>query len=365
MELRETREESCWKVELVAQERSLSRLWVADRLMRIGRAVVKVGGIAGVGTEPEYRNQGLARRVLEAAARLMEREGYEASFLFGIHDFYHRFGYSTCMPEHDLRLETREAERAQPGLRMRAARKADLPQLLRVYARGNDDRTASVVRPPSWGGFRMGSGFFVKASVQVAVDQRDRVRGYLVYDEVANRSRAAEVGGAGEEVFGGLMRFLARRAVSRRCEEVSASIPPDHPFTLYARQFGCRVETRSARNGGPMGRIVLLEPFMVRILPELERRWGIPVTGKPLGITTDIGSCALVPDQGRLRLLGRNPGGGGLRLSQEALMQLLLGYYGPEDLIAMGRLRMPASQLALARRLFPPQQAHMWWPDRF
>lgn len=203
MERREVREKwGDWKVEIVNGERSVSRCWIVDRQLRIGRCPVKVGGIAGVGTERDYRNRGLARQVMEGAVELMKREGYDASFLFGIQDFYHKYGFLTCMAERRLYVDTRSAERAENKGHTRPMKKGDIPQIARLYNRDNACRTASVVRDPrKWQGFRMGAQFGVDAAVQVVVDDRNRVRGYVVYDQVEHRVRAAEVGGDGEVVF--------------------------------------------------------------------------------------------------------------------------------------------------------------------
>lgn len=362
MELQEKRETNGWKVEIMREGRSISRLWIVDVRLRIGSSVVKVGGIAGVGTDRQYRNQGLARRVLEASLQLMRREGYEASWLFGIQDFYHKFGFATCMPEYNLRLDTRDAEGAPRKMRVRPHRKVDQGAIARLYNRENAARTGSVVRDPkAWKGVEMGSGFGVDAGVQVVVDGADRVQGYVVYDAALDRCRAAEVGGQGEEVFSTLLWFLARRGVALRREEVSLSIPPDHPFARYCRRFGCRVDTRYPRNAGPMGRIIHLSSFMQKLLPELGRRW---VGAQPLGIKTDLGTVVLQPQRGGLRLR-EGAGQGGMRLGQEVLMQLLMGYCTPEDLLAAGRLEAPRHCHALLGNLFPPTQAHMWWPDRF
>lgn len=362
MELQEKREEGGWKVELVREGRSISRLWIVDVQMRIGGSVVKVGGIAGVGTDRQYRNQGLASRVLEASLALMLREGYEVSMLFGIQDFYHRFGFATCIPEHNLRLDTRDAERAPKQLRLRPYRKTDRAAIARLYNRQNEGRTGSVVRDPrTWKGIEMSSGFGVDAGIQVAVDGADRVQGYVVYDAVPGRCRAAEVGGESEKVFDTLLWFLARRAVVLRREEISLSLPPDHPFAHHCRPLGCKVDTQYPRNAGPMGRIINLQRCMEKMLPELGRRWqGV----QSLGIKTDLGACVLEAQRGGVRL-GQVSFRNGMRLGQEALMQLLMGYCAPGDLLAAGRLQAPRHCHALLERLFPRTQAHMWWPDRF
>ena len=366
MELREIKEGRDWKIEIVEDGRSISRLWFGEYQMRIGSCAVKMGGIGGVGTDRKYRMQGLSRQVMEASVELMKREGYDTSFLYGIQDFYSKFGFATCMPERRLYLGTREGERAERMAKMRPMKKGDWAQVLRIYNRDNARRTASVVRDARiWGGFVMGSQFSVDAAVRVVVDDRDRVRGYVAYDDVEYRVRASEMGGEGEEVFSSILCFLARRAVKLRRQEISLSIPLDHPFALYCRQFGCRDSTHFGRNGGAMGRIINLLPFMEKVLPELALRWGTEDRDKRLGITTDIGSCVLQWQRGRLTLTAERLVGSQLRLKHDALLLLMMGYQTPDDLIATGKLKAPRRLFALLERLFPLQQAHMWWADRF
>ena len=47
------------------------------------------------------------------------------------------------------------------------------------------------------------------------------------------------------------------------------------------------------------------------------------------------------------------------------LTQLLLGYVAVEDLVGLGRLSGARPALQLMARLFPRQQAHLYWADRF
>ncbi|MBM3277672.1 MAG: GNAT family N-acetyltransferase [Candidatus Handelsmanbacteria bacterium] len=362
LELQEKGERDGWKVEFVREGRSISRLWILDVQMRIGSGIVAVGGIAGVGTDRDYRNQGLASRVLNASLALMRREGYDAFFLFGIPALYHRFGFATCMPEHNLCLDTREAERAPRTLRLRLYRKADRAAIARLYNRQNGLRTGTVVRDPrTWKGIPMGSGFGVEAGVQVAVDGKDRVRGYVVYDAVPDQCRSAEVGGEEAQVFDTLLWFLARRALALRREEISLSLPPDPPFALYCQPLGCQVDTRYLRNAGPMGRIINLESCLKKLLPQLGQRWQ---GAQSLGNTTDLGAWVLRAGWGGLQLKEESILKD-LSLKQEVLTQLLMGYHAPGELLAGGKLQAPRTCRALLERLFPPTQSHMWWPDRF
>jgi predicted acetyltransferase len=59
-----------------------------------GDAVLSVGGIGGVATDPEYRSGGLAGRNLEDSLDHMTRSGMDISILWtGINDYYRRWGW--------------------------------------------------------------------------------------------------------------------------------------------------------------------------------------------------------------------------------------------------------------------------------
>lgn len=365
MELRETREKGAWRVEVLDGDTSVSRCWVSDVVMRIGSCPVRTGGIGAVGTLREHQNRGLSRQVMEASVRLMQRERYGISFLHGIPDFYDKFGFITCMAEHGIAIDTRNAERVEGGAKIRGMKKGDLPQIARIYNRDNANRTGSVVRDPRrWDGFGVGTWWGVPTGVRVVVDGRDRVKGYTVFDAVEDRCRAGEVGGVGEEVFAAILRFLAQRAVKLRREQVSLYIPADHAFAIYCRQFGSRDSTLYPRNGGPMGQIIDLAVCLESVLPELAARWGSGDRRESLGIRTDIGSGTLRWDRGKL-VLEEGAGSGSVRLRQDHLMQLLMGYVRVEDLTHAGRIEMPRAKRALLERLFPLQHAQLWWADRF
>lgn len=365
MEMRETREESAWRVELMEGETSISRCWVVDRRLRVGRTALVTGGIGGVGTLEAHRHRGYSRQVLECAVKLMERERLELSFLHGIRDYYHRFGFVTCMAEHDFSLDIRDAERASKGAHTRSMRPGDRRRLIDLYNRDNLERTGSAMRDPkTWSGFGRGSSYWVKGGVQVVVDGSDRPIGYVVYDRIDDHCRAPEVGGQGEAVFTAILGFLARRAVRLRRERISFNLPLDHPFAVYCLDYGLQVSTLHPRNGGAMGRIVDLMACLRALLPELERRWGSQDRDLTLGLRTDLGTATLAWQQGRLTLesgVGRQA----VRLDQARLTQLLMGYIGVSDLVGLARLQGPRPLLALMERLFPRQQAQLWWADRF
>src|SRR5436190_18336966 len=79
------------RVDLRIDGRSVSRLWVVTITLQIGQATVRMDGIAGVGTETEYRRRGYSRRVMEATVERMRAGDAALSMLYGISDFYPKF----------------------------------------------------------------------------------------------------------------------------------------------------------------------------------------------------------------------------------------------------------------------------------
>ncbi len=61
--------------------------------------IVKMGGIAGVATAPEYRRQGHIRQIMDAHFSEMNRLGQKISVLYPFkQEFYERMGYSVIAP---------------------------------------------------------------------------------------------------------------------------------------------------------------------------------------------------------------------------------------------------------------------------
>ena len=89
-----------WKISLsIEDEDDVSRLWIFEHDMRCGSALLKMGGIGGVGTNEKHRMKGYSRHVMEDSTALMTEHGFDVAMLFGIANFYPKFGYATALSE--------------------------------------------------------------------------------------------------------------------------------------------------------------------------------------------------------------------------------------------------------------------------
>ncbi|MDO8434012.1 MAG: GNAT family N-acetyltransferase [Candidatus Binatus sp.] len=72
---------------LSLEEQLAGRLAILDREVSVGGAIVKVGGIGGVATKPQFRHRGVASAMLSRAAEFMKRDlGVEFGLLLCRHE---------------------------------------------------------------------------------------------------------------------------------------------------------------------------------------------------------------------------------------------------------------------------------------
>ncbi len=334
--------------------------------MRIGCARVRIGGIAGVGTRQEHRLKGYSSRVMHESTALMADHKCDIGFLYGIPDFYHRFGYGVGFADSKLYVGTGNLLRAGAIHPTQAMRKADGPAVARLYNRLNDLRTGTAVRPGGWRYFDISASFNKPGKAVLVLNRSGRITGYATYSVRDERFIVSEVGGTGNAVFETLAAVLGRRARRAGVERVQFHLPVDDPFGAFCARYGSRLEVEAPRNAGPMGRIIHLTQLMERLAPEFNRRLeasGFSWKGS-LAFQTDLGSVGL---KGNSASVAVTPGRSALKveLPQMALTQLALGYRSVDDVVYDAGVKIPSRALPVLEALFPKQDAYMWWSDRF
>lgn len=286
---------------------------IADRKMRVGCAVVNLGGIADVATHPDYRSRGFSTACLEDAIRFMEGNDYDLSMLFtGIQPFYRKLGwevfptyyetYSPLDPEvmlqrpladNDLRIEQFTKEQ-------------HLSFVSRIHDEFNRLRTGTIVRGVDHYGGTLhkcheSEGFLV---VLRGEDIVAYVRGGFGETSTVFEYGTSESGRAEGLLFG--LRELVQRAHAHGSTALNIiTMPPigsDDEFEFF--ETGCwdgaQVDVTERTN--MMFRLVDLNRFVIRILPVLRKsassnpmHVAFKVGGTMVGINSD-GSEVSVTD---------------------------------------------------------------------
>jgi hypothetical protein len=366
-EIRVTAGDGSFSHALLLHGEAVSELAVVDLTMRIGIASVRMGGIAGVGTDDKHRKKGYARRVLENCNVWMEENGFDCALLFGIPDFYHKFGYAVCLPQCRVEVATRAAERASGSLGVRLFTPDDLPALRAIYAATNADLTGSIVRGEKTRWFRKGTRYRMPVEVFVFTGEAGAIVAYAVRDATEDAVNIGEVGALRPEYYADVARWAADRAVELRRERVRFFVPPDSACAVWLTQYGAEQKLSYPGNADGMGRLLRLNDFFTKTLPEWTRRAraAAPLpAGTSLRLETDLGGVTLRWTGDAVTLEAAAQASGSVRLPQWRLMQLAMGYYGAELTLSLPEVQADGD-LLLLHTLFPRRLAFMWLADHF
>ena len=298
-----------WGITLSTEdEKDVSIVTLREYQMRFGSAPLKMGGIAGVFTKEKHRNNGYSRRIMEDIMGYMNENGFDVSMLFGIPNFYHKFGYATVIPETYVEFDTKDVPAAAPTYQIRKFQTEDAPKVVDLYSANNAERTGTPLRTEiGWKEFTPRGG--IRPDPYVVLDKANEVIGYFVCDGdnakkdmIERNCTLVDIGFQDRTIFQTIVHFLAHGVEYISAERIRCAIPADHPFAIFCRRYGCRTNTYTPKDHMGMMRIINQSSTLKKITGELEKRlqrsaelsqWN----GKIL-ISTDIGQDYLEIDQG-------------------------------------------------------------------
>lgn len=329
--------------------------------MRVGRSKVRVAGIGAVATDGLLRKSGLMRRTIRAALPAMREADYDLSVLFGIGDFYDKFGYCRAWPDRVIRLRCpRDLPRKNPPFRTRKLAKADFNERCRLYNRSSRGLTGTAVKPtyPTWD--------FSPGKIEGVKWHREdgRLAGYVVF-QIKKELVVRESAGPAADI----LAVIGEKARELHCHEVV--LPCVHPRSDLARAIhrgSYRLEQKFSRSGGAMIRTLELRGALAAIEGELSARLKDSVFSNYRG--------KLLLDDGRekaeLKLAGGKVSAG--RASgryrnairgRDEIAQLLIGTDAPDRVIYDASMRTTGDAAALAGVLFPAQEPTLAAMDHF
>jgi len=336
---------------------------VWDYRMRIGGATVRCAGIGGVATDADHRRKGHMARTAAYGVERLRARGYPLSILFGIDDFYHRFGYVPAWREaswHLLRKDLPPLAGRPPPLERASFAPSD--DVIRLHNQWNAGLTGTAVRPT------FTRGFFRWARTTpegwLWRDARGRAAGHLFVHEDEEALVTTEATGDPEIVLAALARLAARKGLPALRFE---TLPYGAALARRLRTLNCRYEQRYARDGEAMVRLVDLAACLRAIEPELSRRLASSALDGYRGslrVEGPEGAAGLALDRGRVRVVPAARGRTSLRAGWY-LAQLLLGTDDPMETCEVGRVRLAGDAARLVPVLFPAQHPQLQLGDRY
>jgi len=368
LEMRITDAEGSHKVELLLDGTAVSWLSVIDLEVKVGSVHLKMGGIGGVGTVEDHRMKGYSKRVLEHSVDYMTKNGYGISMLFGIPDYYSKWGYASTLPDYKFTVPLRDARRAHEGLRARPMTREDAHRVLDIYELTNKDRTGPVRRHrDTWFKFRKGTDYRILADGTVFEDGSGKVVGYYASDRWPRVMRITEVGATETRFYENLLKHAATVADQKQATELEVFVPFDHDFANLCKRMGCTVKLDYHYNAMGMGRIVCLRSTFEKLAPELSRRIEqakFEIKAGGLTFNTEIGDVTVEPSRSGV-ILSERASQNRVGISQSTLLQLILGYRTVADVLADQTTRVDGDVLGLLEAMFPSGHPYIWLSDWF
>lgn len=213
---------------------------------------LKVGEMGVVGTLPDYRGQGLVRKLAEHHKNLLNNGGYHLSNIQGIPYFYRQFGYEYALPlEGGWRLDLHLIPDDMPSeFSFRLATKQDIPALMRLYETSMRDLDIYAVRDESIWGYLLGASTQTgnAGDTWCVLDADNTIIGYwrvehygfgdgLNINECSNLSHQAGLASLAQ---------FKKLALERNKPYIKIHISPKHLMTRLVESFGGRDNGRYA-----------------------------------------------------------------------------------------------------------------------
>ena len=331
--------------------RVVARVQIIDLRLQIGEVFLPAVGFSGLVVEPEFQGLGI---ILHFEKRLMRQVIEEGALVMmgytGLRRYYERMGGVTVIPDYELSFDLAARERHAPTLRQ--VTDDDLPALMTMYRDANLGRTGVLERTVDrWPWlYRRSDSYLIDAHGYAGLQVNEEG---IVIDEIAG----------GDSFFDSLLQELAASSKDSMVK-VTAEVPPDHPFARFAARLGSASTMEVRSSGGGMARILDLDGLLLKLQPQIGRRFREMRPGAPalrLTFTTPEGveaSCRLgdpAPSDPPIIV----------KLSLKAITRLLFGTLPPAQVLEEAAFAGPDDLATLLCDLFPQTFPHTWRADKF
>ena len=348
-----------WKNELAGALR------LTTETVRLGEARLKTGGLGWITTAAHHRQKGVCRALMLDTFKYMQAHNYHVAMLFGIPNFYHRFGFATALFDYTITMDLEDASTVGRGpLRAREAKPGDIPIVQKIHNANDADVSCSLLRSSAhltnkWDHRCKG--------MRVLTNDKGKVVGYFIARKKGDQLAVEEVGVSDEIVCDAVLGACAQRAAEETVGHIQFMTPPSHPFARFLLQFKTTHHMHVVRDSGGMMAFVNLEEALESLIPEWEsllvrsslfdRRVEITliVDGVHYRVRASRGTVDVTPYAGISKV----------SLSSADLMHLVTGYLYVEDILAKRRRLITAEARSLLDVLFPKRDPYVWQFDRF
>ncbi|RLD08135.1 MAG: hypothetical protein DRI44_10205 [Chlamydiae bacterium] len=329
----------------------VSHFGIWDYQMRIGKAQLKTAGIGAVLTHYEHRKHGYLKGTATSSLAAAKEAGYDFSILFGIPDFYHKFGYSRAWNTSNYKISLNNLPKEKPELNVKKLKKSQYPEIEKLYNNATENLTGTAVRPTY--------NVYIKEDIGYCwTDKKGKILGYVFVKIKHDELECLEAIGNAEQI----LRAVAKIARQGLRTNVNFSfLHYELPVAKALRGKNCVVETHFEACGGPMAKIVNLKTTLQKLEAELTKRMKqslIPdYTGELLISNSEEKVCLKIND-GKVTV-SDNSNTRNFIKGDYRLVEMIFGTTEPLETAESVGIKFGGEGKMLAKTLFPnrhPQQ---------
>jgi predicted acetyltransferase len=306
---------------------------------------VSVGAVAGVAVLPEYRQIGVAAKMMKFLIMRMFAEGQALSALFPFsHKYYQKFGYGTIGDLHAYRINPSNLTIFEEGHKVRPFKPDDLAMMRVMYKGQMTWHNGWFTRSNEWW-----DRLIERWPNIVVFDNDDMIEGYYSYEiQTSERGERElhirELFAAEDPAFRGLIGYLAAQNEADVIEYLAPPHTPlrhalHQPIADDAQNRGWIFNDLCHVTPGPMGRIINLSTALTarfysrhmsgeRIIKATDPL--IPTNEEPIQFRLVDGRAETKPASDRKPQIEADIG---------TLSQIMCGYLSAMDARRLGRLQ--------------------------
>ncbi|MGE8078920.1 GNAT family N-acetyltransferase [Peribacillus loiseleuriae] len=292
----------------------------------LGNNQLKMGGIAGVATYPEYRRKGFVKELLKEALFQIKDQGMSVSLLhpFSV-PFYRKFGWELFSNRMKYVLNKSDLimKNHPNGTVKRLTKEDHSAEIERVYEQYAEQFNGMLVRERSW----WQNSAYGNQFIAVYYDDNGNASGYFMYSVHNRKMNVTEFIALTSNARISLWNFICQH--DSMIEQVEMTIFERDPLHFMLKEPRIKAELTPYF----MARIVDLDAF----LAQYDFQWNHIDQGLILHIEDDL----LLDNQKSVQLhagqiLNAHDTDAGIHLSINTLTAVLFGYQRPRELVLAG-----------------------------
>lgn len=314
-------------------ENLVSQVVVYPMKVRVFDQTYDMGGLTGVGTYPEYSNQGLMHKLLEQALKKMQTKGQYICYLFPYSiPYYRRKGWEIISDKISYEIEDYQLPKTRPvegDVRRVEIESAELKAAYENYAMHTH---GAVLRDElAWSEYGLWDSDDMMAAIYYNV--RDEANGYVIYWLSEDVFHIKDMIFNNEEARTGLWNFIS--AHTSMIDKVVGDTYTDEPLAFLLEDASI-TETISPYY---MARIVDFVAFIDKFpfKPQAtEREWKFTLAD-PIMQCNQGSFCLTIDKNGKgqaKKIAEKNSD----TISIQTMVTMLMGYKRPHYLARIGRI---------------------------